>query len=166
MLPYLSEVRLFAFPFLPRGWVECNGQLLPISQNQALFALLGTQFGGDGRTSFAVPDLRGRVPTGFGQGDFQGSQYRMIGDAYGTESVTLGSTEMPMHDHQRTMANVQTSDRPQGNAPAPGGVYGAESGQFAAPTSAAGQSQAHPNMQPSLVLRYLMATSGIFPTRS
>src|SRR4051812_40404269 len=95
--PFLAEIDLFSFNFAPKGWAQCNGQLLPINQNQALFSLLGTTYGGNGQTNFALPDLRGRLPVGFGQGP--GLSNYVQGDRSGVETVTVGPNELPAHTH-------------------------------------------------------------------
>jgi len=161
--PFLGEIRIFAFNFAPSGWAICNGQLLPIAQYNALFALLGTTYGGNGTNNFQLPDLQGRAPMHYGQGPGLGNYVQ--GELVGSESVTLTVNEMPAHSHGTSGASVQTSDRPDGLAPAPGGSYGAPA-SFMASTETVGGTQAHNNMQPSLVLNFCIATTGIFPSRS
>jgi len=120
--PYVGEIRMFAGNFNPSGWAFCNGQLLPISQNTALFSLLGTQYGGNGQTTFALPDLRGRAPIGFNQGP--GLSPYQLGENGGTESVTLNTGQMPAHQHQQPATNAdQDTNRPSNAVPARGGVY-------------------------------------------
>ena len=164
--PFLSEIRLMSFAFAPKGWALCNGQLLPINQNQALFSLLGTTFGGDGRVTFALPDLRGRVPIHSGGG-------HVLGELGGEQAHTLTIAELPPHQHA---LNASTSTA---NSPVPtGNVLAATDGsQFYGPASAltalqpgsianVGGSQAHLNMQPFLTLSFCIALQGIFPSPS
>lgn len=165
MEPFLGEIRAFAFGQAPRGWLLCNGAILPINTNQALYALLGTRYGGNGSTTFGLPDLRGRTPIGFG-GSVQ------LGSIDGTESVTLAPSQMPLHTHQLlSSATVATTNVPAGNvmAEAANGlaVYGAPANSFmaAAAVNPSGGSQPHQNMQPSLVINWCIASSGIFPPR-
>lgn len=162
--PFLSEIRIMSFVFPPKGWALCNGQLLPINQNQALFSLLGTTFGGDGRVNFALPDLRGRTPIHVGSG-------HTLGERGGEQAHTLSIAELPTHIH---LANA-TNDT--ANLPVPTGNLFANSSPnelYAAPanlTSIApgtignvGGSQAHLNMQPFLTLSMCIALQGIFPS--
>jgi microcystin-dependent protein len=164
--PFLSEIRLMSFSFAPKGWALCNGQLLPINQNQALFSLLGTTFGGDGRVNFALPDLRGRVPVHVGAG-------HTLGERGGEQAHTLSIAEIPTHTHVAQGVNVAaTTADPSGAflAVPPVGL-GAD---YAPPTnlaamnpsavSNAGGSQAHLNMQPFLTLSFCIALQGIFPS--
>lgn len=169
--PYLGEIMLVAWNFAPVGWAFCNGQLLAIAQNQALFSLLGTQYGGNGTTTFALPDLRGRVPMHFGQGP--GLSNHVIGEMSGFESVTLLATQMPAHTHPAIAdANLGTSSSPAGTLPArePSGtpIYGAGTGAVMASSAigSAGGSQPHTNMQPYLALNYVIALVGVYPARS
>ena len=163
--PFLSEIRIFSFNFAPRGWALCNGQLLPINQNQALFALLGTTYGGDGQVNFALPDLRARLPIHVGNG-------HTLGERGGEASHTLGISELPTHTHTlQGSANTASSTSPaNGNAyavalrpaylaPATGSVA-----LSAAAISSVGGSQAHQNTQPSLGLNFCIALQGIFPS--
>jgi microcystin-dependent protein len=162
--PYLSEIRIMAFNFAPKGWALCNGQLLPINQNQALFSLLGTTYGGDGRTTFGLPNLQGRVPVHRGSGFVQGQ-------ASGEQTHTLVVGEEPVHTH--TALGTVTA----GDAPIPTGNYlGAADNMYAPlanPTTLppstignAGGSQPHENMQPYLVLSFCIALQGVFPTQN
>jgi microcystin-dependent protein len=162
--PYVGEIKLFGFHFPPRGWALCNGQLLPINQNQALFTILGTTYGGDGRTTFALPDLRGRTPLHMGNGV-------TLGQSAGEENHTLTQLEMPAHIHQ-----VQGSPAEATEAAPTGAVWGltnrnpfknaaSDTTLNLGSMSTAGSSQAHPNMQPYLTLNFCIATTGIFPTR-
>lgn len=160
--PFLSEIRLASFVFAPKGWALCNGQFLPINQNQALFALLGTTFGGNGQTTFALPDLRGRVPIHVGNGF-------TLGERGGESAHTLTISELPQHNHFVTMT---TTD---GNVVVPTGNqlgsfnngYGASSSTVPlapATVTNVGGSQSHLNMSPFLTLNYIIALQGIFPS--
>lgn len=159
--PYLGEIRMFGGTFVPYGWVSCDGSLLSINSNQALFAILGTTYGGNGVTTFAVPDLRGRLAVHAGSGP--GLTPRTLGQQFGTESVSLNVAQMPSHQHSMTGATTQTTDRPAGAAAAPGSSYGTPTTPMAA-TQSAGQGLPHENMQPSLAVNFIIATQGIFPT--
>lgn len=173
MDPFLGEIRMFSGTFAPRGWAFCNGSLIPISQNTALFALLGTQFGGDGRSTFALPNLLGRAPVGQGQGP--GLSSYTIGESTGEANHTLTTAEMASHAHSLT-ANKSTADNatPVGNMFGSGGTR--SSVLVFAPTTSvanmaanivggAGGSQPHNNMQPYQVVNYIIALQGIFPQR-
>ncbi|MDB5712189.1 MAG: Tail Collar domain protein [Sphingomonas bacterium] len=176
--PFLGELRLFAGTFNPRGWAFCAGQILPIDQNDALYALIGTTFGGDGQVTFGLPDLRGRVAIGQGQGS--GLSSYVVGQESGTESVTLSVNEMPQHTHAVTASSADaTATTPTGAVPARpsaatvGYLYlsSAATGATDAPPAAAaisvvGGSQPHDNMAPSLVLNYIIALEGVFPSRN
>ena len=162
--PFLGEVRMFSFGQAPKGWALCNGQLLPINQNQALFSLLGTSYGGDGRVNFALPDLRGRVPcsTGGNAGDTNGVQT-------GTESVTVTIAQMPTHPHLAS-ASVTNADQPIPSILArSNNAYTSAANLTAvlpATISNSGGSQPHENMQPYLVLSFCIALQGIFPSQN
>jgi len=169
--PYIGEIRLVGFNFAPVGWAFCNGQLIPIAQNEALFAILGTIYGGDGQTTFALPNLQGRVPMHWGNGP--GGFNTVIGEVQGTENVTLTINQIPQHDHSVSLR--ASSDEPTTNRPSPT-VYPAR-GYYAAtadaatpmgqPTfAAAGGNQPHENRQPYLALNFIIATEGIFPSRN
>lgn len=168
--PFLAEVRMVGFNFPPRGWAFCDGQILPINQNQSLYSLLGTTYGGDGRTSFALPDLRGRSPVHVGRSN-GGDDYR-LGQKTGEETHTLIANEMPQHTHVlRATNDAPTSDQPNGNvaATAAGTVYG----EFGTPqamgagsVSNVGGGQAHENMQPWLAVNFCIALQGLFPSRT
>ena len=164
--PFLGSILLFGGNFAPRGWAFCNGQLLPINQNTALFSLLGTTYGGNGQTTFALPDLRGRTPIHFGQGP--GLSNYSEGEMGGAESVTLISTQMPAHQHTQPASNGdEGTNRPNGAVPARGGVYTpASDGSALAPTTIAGGNQPHENSAPFLALNYIIALEGIFPSRN
>lgn len=167
--PFLSEIRLMSFTFAPRGWALCNGQLLPINQNQALFSLLGTTFGGDGRVNFALPDLRGRVPMHHGAG-------HTLGERQGEQAHTLTVAELPTHTHLLSASSAPADAAlPAGNLLAAtdpatfGPAYAAPSSLAAmAPEAIApsGGSQAHLNMQPFLTLSFCIALQGIFPSQN
>jgi microcystin-dependent protein len=164
--PFLSEIRIMSFVFAPRGWALCNGQLLPIAQNQALFALLGTTFGGDGRVNFALPDLRGRVPIHVGNG-------YTVGERGGEQAHTLSQAEIPAHTHTvRASSDPAAFDDPGGQHPAAassGGRFtsGPPTGTMdASVVSSVGGSQAHLNMQPFLTLSFVIALQGIFPSQT
>lgn len=162
--PFLGEIRIMSFDFAPRQWAQCNGQLLPINQNQALFSLLGTTFGGDGRVTFALPDLQGRTPIHVGAG-------HTLGERGGEQAHTVSIAELPQHTHVQ-QATTATGDTPvaPGNvlADSPSQLYGPASGLTALhPTTvpAVGGSQAHLNMQPFLTLTFCIAlTNAIFPS--
>lgn len=164
---FLGEIRATAFNFAPTGWALCAGQLLPISQNTALFSLLGTFYGGDGKTTFQLPDLRSRVPLAFGQGP--GLSPYDIGEIGGVEAVTLLEQELPSHNHLvQTSTNAASALQASGNHPAVSArkVYGASSGTLAADAiGAAGQGFPHNNLQPFLTVNYIIALTGIYPSR-
>jgi microcystin-dependent protein len=162
--PFLSEIRLFSFGFAPRGWALCNGQLLPINQNQALFALLGTTYGGDGRVNFALPNLQGRVPIHVGNS-------HTLGERGGEQAHTISLAELPAHTHGAQASplaggqNVPAGD--QALAQRTAEIYRAPSNlapMIANTVSNAGGSQPHSNMQPHLTLNFCMALQGIFPS--
>jgi microcystin-dependent protein len=169
--PFLGVVRVFAFNFPPRGYALCNGQLLAINTNQALFALLGTTYGGNGTTNFALPNLQGRAPIHFGQG--AGLPSYALGQTSGAENHTLIATEMPQHTHQAVgSGNNADQTYPPGNTWAKNGsaagfTNAAANGTMAAGSvSNAGGSQPHNNMSPYLVVNYSIALQGIFPSRN
>ena len=168
--PFLGQIQLVGFTFAPHNWALCNGQLLSIEQNTALFALLGTTYGGDGVTTFALPDLRGRAPIHQGQGPSL-SNYT-IGEAGGSEQVTLNVNQIPSHTHQIAPASStdqQTTNRPAGAYPTAGGVYAsnANGSAMGATTSAAsGGGLPHSNVQPYLTMNYVIALAGIFPSQN
>jgi len=167
--PFLAEVRLMSFVFPPKGWALCNGQLLPINQNQALFSLLGTTYGGNGQTNFALPDLRGRVPIHTGQG-------HTLGETGGEQAHTVSLAEMPTHTHvfQATNSNAtQPGPMPNstsnGYARAGNQMYGGPANLVAMAPNMVGNvggSQSHQNMQPFLTLSYCIALQGIFPSQN
>ena len=165
--PFLSEIRIMSFVFAPKGWALCNGQLLPINQNQALFSLLGTTFGGDGRVNFALPDLRGRTPIHVGSG-------HTLGERGGEQAHTLSIAEIPTHTHVANGTNnnaTQAGPTPNGSslgyARAGNQMYGPPQSlvaMSAAMVGNVGGSQAHLNMQPFLTLNFSIALQGIFPS--
>jgi microcystin-dependent protein len=167
--PFLSEIRIMSFVFAPKGWALCNGQLLPINQNQGLFSLLGTTFGGDGRVNFALPDLRGRVPIHVGSG-------HSLGERGGEQAHTLSIAEVPTHTHvlNGSSANASTNV-PANNVLARGQANGNPMNYYDTTASNlvatnpgsianAGGSQAHLNMEPFLILSFCIALQGIFPS--
>jgi microcystin-dependent protein len=163
--PYLGEVKIISFNFAPKGWAFCNGQLLSISQNQALFSLLGTTYGGNGQTTFALPDLQGRSPLHFGNGV-------SLGERSGQEAHTLTAAEMPAHSHPpRAASNAADATSPIGNVWATTGAYTAfaaspDEAMATGLLSSVGGDQPHPNLSPYLVLNFVIALIGIFPSRS
>lgn len=163
--PFIGEIRLMSFNFAPREWAQCNGQLLQIGQNQALFSLLGTTFGGNGQTTFALPDLRGRVPIHAGAS-------HTLGERAGEQAHTLSVAELPQHQHaaQGTSATGDTPVAPTNLlADSPSQLYAAPGAMTPLqPTSVStvGGSQAHLNMQPFLTLNFCIALNGIFPSRN
>jgi microcystin-dependent protein len=162
--PFLSEIRIMSFGFTPKGWALCNGQLLPINQNQALFSLLGTTFGGDGRVNFGLPNLQGKVPIHVGQG-------HTLGETGGEQAHTLSISEVPTHVHAANAVNATAAT----NNPSPAvlmaqstsaQLYGSGNpvGMASNAVTNAGGSQAHLNMQPFLTLNFSIALQGIFPS--
>ena len=172
---FVGEIRMFGFNFAPTGWALCNGQLLPLSQNTALFSLLGTTYGGDGKSNFALPNLEGSAPLQAGQGP--GLPLYDLGQTGGTETVTLTSSEMPAHTHQPVRCNTDGGDQnsPTGNVWSLGGailglkMYASAAGSGpamnAAAFSPAGGSQPHNNMPPFLTLNFCIALQGVYPSR-
>ena len=176
MEPFIGQVMMFGGNFAPRGWAFCDGQLLSIQGNEALFSILGTTYGGDGRTNFGLPDLRGRAPVHAGGGAGPGLTPRRLGDRGGAESVTLTSAEMPAHSHDVNCAGVQgTQGTPVGNFLA-GDRDGADDVYHDALSnparmnsnalSSVGSGGAHENMAPFLAINYVIALQGIYPSRS
>ena len=166
--PFVAEIRMFGFNFPPTGWAACDGQLLPISQNTALFSLLGTFYGGDGKSTFALPDLQGSVPIHTGQG--QGLSDYTIGQQGGSEFVTLLESEMPFHSHSFTVSEEVVNENNVTN-----NYYGAGETRYAAPNNLtpmafqalapAGASLPHNNMMNYLVVNFCIAMQGVFPPR-
>jgi microcystin-dependent protein len=163
--PFLGEIKICAFNFAPRRWALCNGQLLPINQNQALFSLFGTTYGGNGQTNFALPDLRGRMPIHFGNG-------RTMGEAAGTPTHTLNLNELPIHTHVLSHStNAANTDNPTNNAPAltVSPIYGPAQSLVpmnAAAVTTTGGTQPHLNMAPFLALNFVVALQGVFPSQT
>lgn len=167
MEPFLGQIQIFGFGFAPRGWAFCDGQLLPISSNTALFSLLGTTFGGDGRTTFALPDLRSRVPVHVGQGP--GLTRYVWGQKGGVETVTLTVQQMPSHNHQPVCSSDDASaGSPEGNLPAAVGtpIYSTAGSASMVATQNTGGNQQHTNIQPFLSVYYCIALQGLYPSRS
>jgi microcystin-dependent protein len=169
--PFVAEIRIFPFNFAPRGWAWCDGQLLPLSQNTALFSLLGTTYGGNGKSNFALPDLQGRAPMHPGQGP--GLSLHDLGETGGSETVTLLESEIPFHAHAYVARNFTgNSDTPAGlcvskpgtgpNIYAPPGALTQMSAQVLAP---AGGDQPHNNLMPYLTYYFSIALQGVFPPR-
>ncbi len=166
--PFLSEIRIMSFGFAPQGWALCNGQLLPINQNQALFSLLGTTYGGDGRVNFGLPNLQGRTPIHMGNG-------HTLGERAGEQVHTLSISEIPTHVHTLN-ASKTAGDAPVPSTP-PGNLLARTTNQIYGPptdltpllpttVASVGGSQAHLNMQPFLVLNFCIALQGIFPSQN
>jgi microcystin-dependent protein len=172
--PFVAEIRIFPFNFAPTGWAFCDGQLMPISQNTALFSLLGTTYGGDGRSNFALPNMQGNAPMHPGQGP--GLSLHDLGETGGSETVTLLASEMPLHSHSLVAQNQPA----QLDAPGPDRTFSRSSGGFAYKASPynqivqlsnnmiapAGGDQPHNNMMPYLTLNFCIALQGVFPPRS
>ena len=172
---FLGQIMLTGFGFAPKGFAQCNGQLLPISQNTALFSLLGTYYGGNGQSTFALPDLRGRAPVGYGSSvdpAWQPSPYA-IGQSFGAETVTVGQAQMPLHTHALGAASQAGGDRNPTNS-----IYGTTSGDAiygpngsvvalaASQVQPSGGNQAHANMQPYQTINFNIALNGVYPSRS
>ena len=165
--PFLSEIRIMSFGFAPQGWATCDGQLLPINQNQGLFSLLGTTYGGDGRVNFGLPDLRARTPIHVGSS-------HTLGERGGEQAHTLSISELPTHTHSANAANVTaTAGNPSNtrmiSQSAGANLYaGAANLQAMAPNAitSVGGSQAHENLQPYLTLTFCIALQGIFPSQN
>lgn len=169
--PFVAEVRVLPFNFAPTGWARCDGQLLPISQNTALFSLLGTTYGGDGKSSFALPNLAGRFAMGPGQGP--GLSDRLLGEDTGQANVTLTQAEMPGHNHELMAGAAGLSTSPGAALMAPpvngASVYrmpGAPAAMAAGAVGASGNSLPHQNRQPYLALMFCIALQGVYPPRS
>ena len=168
--PFVAEIRMFAFNFAPKGWAQCNGQLLPLSQNTALFSLLGTFYGGDGKSTFALPNLQGSAPIFCGQGG--GLSLYDLGQQGGSEFVTLLQSEMPLHTHTFTASEETVNESTPANF-----FFGAGETRYAPPANLlavganslgvtiAGSSLPHNNMMPYLVVNFCIAMQGVFPPR-
>jgi microcystin-dependent protein len=167
--PFLAEIKIMSFGFAPQGWAQCNGQLLPINQNQALFSLLGTTYGGNGQTNFALPDLRGSTPIHFGK--------HVLGERSGEENHTLAMAEMPAHIHSAKATSDPHTTNPENYQPlANDALFAVVNNLYAGAASLTsllpgtlsntGGSQAHLNMQPFLTLNFCIALQGIFPSRN
>ncbi len=170
MDPFIGEIRMLGFNFAPQGWAFCDGQLVPISQNEALFALLGTQFGGDGYSYFNLPDLRGRIPVHRGAG--MGLRPKDMGESGGLEAATLTESQLPSHRHARlaSLNGAGTAD-PAGAVPAlaAANVYGPANNLVPMAEAAAettGMGEAHENLPPFTVVNFCIAVYGIWPSRS
>ena len=170
--PFVAEIRIFPFNFAPHGWAFCDGQLMPISQNTALFSLLGTTYGGDGKSTFALPDLQGRAPLQQGQGP--GLSLYDLGQEDGTETVTLLTSEMPVHNHTLRADTIDLGDT---NIPNPSATFAQSAGGTLYATTSdtqlgvealgiTGGGLPHNNMQPYLTLNFCIALQGVFPPRS
>ncbi len=172
--PFVAEIRIFPFNFAPRGWAFCDGQLLPLSQNTALFSLLGTTYGGNGNSNFALPDLQGRAPMHPGQGP--GLSLHDLGETGGSETVTLLESEIPSHTHREMAYSGDAADSrtPGPNAslgvPSPGNLYDVTatplSQMHPSAIAATGGDQPHNNLQPYLTFNFCIALQGVFPPRT
>ncbi|HJQ34017.1 MAG TPA: tail fiber protein [Pyrinomonadaceae bacterium] len=170
MDPFVAEIRIFPFNFAPKGWAFCAGQILPISQNTALFSLLGTTYGGDGKSTFALPDMQGNAPMHPGQGP--GLSLHDLGEMSGSETVTLIQSEMPAHNHSAGVSQADAIETSPGQQLFATGIG---IGMYAAPgaivqlnvqaLTPAGSSQPHNNMMPYLTLNFCIALQGVFPPR-
>lgn len=173
---YVGEIRCVGMNFAPQGWLECNGQLLSISEYDTLFSLIGTTYGGDGQTTFALPDLRGRVPVHVGQG--VGLSPRILGEKGGTEQVTLNTIQIPAHTHNTQVSssvgttndpgNGNTLGKPANLGPNPVKIYveNPESKVSSTPTTATGSGQPHDNMMPYTCMKWIICVNGIYPSPS
>ena len=165
--PFLGELKIVSFDYAPQGWAQCNGQFLPINQNQALFSILGTTYGGNGQTTFALPDMRGRVPIHFGSG-------HTLGEAAGSTAVTLTLSQLPQHIHfAQSTTNAADNNVPDNTVlladTAPNDLYTGAAGLtplIASTISSVGGSQPHENRQPFLTLNIIIALQGVVPSQS
>jgi microcystin-dependent protein len=177
MVPFIGQVQPLAFNFAPKGWALCDGQLLPISQNTALFSLLGTTYGGDGRNTFALPDLRSRVPVHFGTS--QTGEHFALGEMAGVETVTLNVTQLPVHNHAflgasaDATATIASDGAALAKAARPSGAPNNFYGPMSPPQplnsesiASTGSTEAHDNLQPYLTINWCIALVGIFPSRN
>lgn len=169
--PFVSEIRIFGFNFAPKGWAFCNGQILPLSQNTALFSLLGTTYGGDGKSNFALPDMQNRAPMHPGQGP--GLSLHDLGETGGSETVTLLESEIPAHTHTLSVSGLNSQSTTPANTSLGRGnpvkVYAATGGALVQMGTNAitvtGGGQPHNNMMPYLTMNFCIALQGIFPPR-
>ncbi|MGZ8216185.1 phage tail protein [Methylomagnum sp.] len=173
MDPFVAEIRIFPFNFAPKGWAFCDGQLLPLSQNTALFSLLGTTYGGNGKSNFALPDLQGRAPMHPGQGP--GLSLHDLGETGGSDTVSLLESEMPTHSHTMgaqtvPLGSLQAPSGATFTRPASGNLYNANNPTMVAMSdntiAPVGGDQPHNNMQPYLTLNFCIAMQGVFPPRT
>lgn len=170
--PFIGQIKMVGFNFAPRGWALCEGQLVAITQNEALFSILGTTYGGDGRTTFGLPDLRGRVAIHSGGSIGPGLSERRLGSKSGTEQHQLTAAEIPSHTHTVNASDLTPQeDDPAGNVWAnsdgkSGYSSTADGTMHASAVSTAGGGQPHENMQPFLAVAYVIALAGVFPSRS
>lgn len=172
MDPFVAEIRIFPFNFAPKGWAFCDGQILPLSQNTALFSLLGTTYGGDGKSNFALPDMQGNAPMHPGQGP--GLSLHDLGETGGSETVTLLDSEMPAHSHAFIASNADSNSQGPAQSLLAGGVGGIS--MYAVPgaltqlnpniLAPAGGGQPHNNVQPYLTLNFCIALQGVYPPRT
>jgi microcystin-dependent protein len=174
MDPFVAEIRIFPFNFAPKGWAFCDGQILPLSQNTALFSLLGTTYGGDGKSNFALPNMQGNVPMHPGQGP--GLSLHDLGETGGSDTVSLLESEIPSHNHNFMVSNQQSDIQQPQPSVALGRTVGATPFVTGSPTPAlvqmssnslspAGGDQPHNNLQPYLTLNFCIALQGVFPPR-
>ena len=162
--PFIAEIRIFAGNFAIRNWAFCDGQLLPIAQNTALFSIIGTTYGGDGRTTMGLPNMQGRAPMHPGRGP--GLTPRQLGQRVGVETVALSEAQMPSHSHA-IMGNLNDTDRtPIGMYPEQGFLSASADSDSGSVIGKAGNGHAHDNMQPYLTLNFIIALQGLFPSRS
>jgi len=178
MDPFVAEIRILPFNFAPKGWAFCDGQILPISQNTALFSLLGTTYGGDGKSNFALPNLQGRAALHIGGSTGPGLSPRSLGETGGSDTVTLTQAQMPSHAHSPVKCNTDRGDQnaPTGNLWSPGGavkglaMYASSAGtartMHPGALTAAGGGLPHNNLPPYLALNFCIALQGVFPPRS
>lgn len=167
--PFIGEIQMFGGTFAPEGWALCDGQLLSVTQYDALFSLLGTRFGGDGRTTFGLPELRGRVPVGVGQGP--GLTARQLGAKFGAEQAVVTADQVPAHTHQWQVTSAGASaTSPIGARLASGRVYSSDDPDVSLSAGAVGTSsgsgRSHDNVQPFLVVNFIIALVGIYPSRN
>lgn len=169
--PYVGEIRMFSGNFAPRGWAFCDGQLLAVSQNDALFSLLGTIYGGDGRTTFGLPDMRGRIP--LHQGSGPGLSNRRLGGKGGAENETITTNQMPSHSHNLNANTAEfTGSAPSGKVlanPLPGTLFDPENQAASAASTSitnTGGSRSHTNLMPTLCINFIIALFGIYPSRN